>query len=703
MQRMTLAVFAVALAMPSGVTYAQAPKPADAKAATITYDDHVVPILRDKCFACHNPDKKSGGLMLNTYTNLMAGGGSGEVVETGAPDTSRLFLLVAHKEQPFMPPKSDRLPDAQVETIRQWILGGALEHSGSKAKVSNKPKFDFSLKSAPTGKPEGPPPMPQNLLLEPAVRTVRASAVTAIAASPWAPLVAVAGQKQVLLYHSETLDLVGVLPFPEGVAQVLKFSRNGSLLLAGGGRGAKSGRVVVWSVTSGERIFEIGDEYDSVLAADISADQSLIALGGPSKVVRVYSTRDGQLVSEIKKHTDWIYSLEFSPDGVLLATGDRNGGLFVWEAFTGREHLNLRGHGAAITDVSFRSDGNVLASASEDTTVRLWEMENGGQIKSWGAHGGGVLSAKFTHVGRIASCGRDRVAKVWDQNGAQQRAFDAFADLALRVAFNHDGSRVIAADWSGEIRVWSTADGKLLGNLTPNPPTLAERLDAANKDVVARQAAHQQVAAVATASKAAADKAAADLAAAQKAVADTASAAKAAADAAVKAKEASDKAAAAVAAAQAAVPGKEAAAKVVAEAAAKSKEAADKIPDNKDLAEAAAKIKAAADKAAADVTAAQKAVTDLAASAKTAADQFAAAQAASQTAAADAAAAPKQVEALTPVAKAAADKAAADKTAADQAAAALAAAQASIQKWTTALAASKQSKEQASLNPTQSK
>ena len=167
---------------------------------------------------------------------------------------------------------------------------GALENAGSKAKVVNKPKVELGLKSIVRGKPEGPPPMPSaRLSLEPTIRSARPGALTALAASPWAPLIAVSGQKQVLLYHSETFDLLGVLPFPEGIPQVLKFSRNGSLLLAGGGRGGKSGRVVVWSIANGERLFEIGEETDCVLAADISADQTQIALGGPGKVIRVFS------------------------------------------------------------------------------------------------------------------------------------------------------------------------------------------------------------------------------------------------------------------------------------------------------------------------------------------------------------------------------------------------------------------------------
>src|SRR5262249_33474722 len=162
-------------------------------------------------------------------------------------------------------------------------------------------------------------------------------------------------------------------------------------------------------------------------------------------------------------------SLEFSPDGVLLATGDRSSGLFVWEAFTAREYFTLKGHTSAITEVSWRADSNVVASASEDGAVRLFEMEDGNQIRAWGAQGG-ALAVRYGRDGRIVTAGRDRTARLWDGNGAAQRAYDAFPDVALRAVFSHDGGRVIAADWTGQIGVWNTADGKRAGTLTANPP-----------------------------------------------------------------------------------------------------------------------------------------------------------------------------------------------------------------------------------------
>ncbi len=454
----------------------------------VNYQDHVLPVLQAKCANCHSTDKKRGGLVVTNYTKLMEGGSSGVVVKPGDPSNSSLFNTVAHKVEPFMPPKSPKIADAEIAIIEGWISAGAPETSGSK--VMAVAKKEIGLKSVVRGRPEGPPPMPSKPLpQEPVTKTRRANPVTAIASNPWSPLVAVGGLKQVLLYHADTQELLGMLPFPEGLPTVLKFSRNGGLLLVAGGRGSATGKVALFNVQTGERITTVGEETDTVLAADISPDQSLIALGGPSKMLRVYNTADGKLVYEVKKHTDWITALEFSPDGVLLATGDRSSGMYVWESFNGREYFTLRGHGGAITELSWRQDSNILLSGSEDGTVRQWEMENGGQVRSWAAHGGGVLGARYGMDGRIVSAGRDRTVKLWDGNGGAVRSFEALPDLALRATLTHDGTRVLGTDWTGQVVEWTAIDGKRLGVLAANPGSLADRLALAAKELEKKQAA----------------------------------------------------------------------------------------------------------------------------------------------------------------------------------------------------------------------
>ena len=369
---------------------------------------------------------------------------------------------------------------------KRWIDGGALENKGSKA-AKPKPKMNVAVEVVPGKRPDVIP-MPPRLVLEPSYRMSKAPMARSLATSPWAPLVAVTSQRQVLLYNTSTLELVGVFPFPEGQPNVVRFSRDGRLLLAGGGHPATSGKVVVWDITTGERLFEVGNELDVVLAADISADHKQIALGGPQRMVRVYSTETGELQYEIAKHTEWVLAVEFSPDGVLLATADRNGGLQVWEAKTGREYLTLNGHTAAITSLSWRGDSNLLASGSEDATVRLWEPENGAQVKNWNAKTA-ILSLEFARDGRLVTCGRDQVTRLWDQEGKQLMETPPLGDVAVSVTFCDESGRAVSSSWGGNLQVYKADDAAAVGTLSTNPPTLEERLAAAQKHLEEKTAA----------------------------------------------------------------------------------------------------------------------------------------------------------------------------------------------------------------------
>ncbi len=697
MRQLIFACSVVALLVCGTVASADPQKP--------TYDQDVLPVFKQHCTNCHGNDKQKSDLNLASYAALQKGGSSGAVIVPGNPDKSRLYTLTAHVEEPKMPPSGNKIPDAQLNLLKLWVEQGGRENAGSKAVVAAKSTADIGLKSVVKGRPEGPPPMPiaGKLKLEPVVRARRAGAVLALATSPWAPLVAVGGQKQVILYNTDNGQLVGILPFDHGQINSIKFSRNAQFLLVAGGRGGQAGKAVLYKIATGEKVVEVGIESDAILAADISADQTQIAVGSPSKLIRIYSTTDGSVIREIKKHTDWVCAVEYSPDGVLLATGDRNGGLFVWEAFTGREYFSLRGHTAMITDVSWRDDSNVLASCSEDGTVRLWEMENGNPIKNWGAHGGGAASVRFTHDGKLASTGRDKLTKLWDQNGTAQKQFEAFPDLGLRVSVTHDNAKVIAGDWSGVVKAFSAADAKVLATLDANPLPAAERLKAAEAAVVAADAKvkgaqagfdaaaakAKQVTDAYSAAQANLNKITADLAAATKAVADNTAAANAAKPVMDAAKAEADKLAPGVTAAANKVAAAEAVAVAQGEATKKIQEAASKAPGNPDLAAAAKK---AADSLAVltkELEAARTASTASVAGLKAATDKQAAATKTYTDAMTNLATAQKTVATLTPMVKPATDPVAPAKAAADAANAAVSPTKVALDAATAELAAAK--------------
>ena len=86
----------------------------------------------------------------------------------------------------------------------------------------------------------------------------------------------------------------------------------------------------------------------------------------------------------------------------------------------------------------------------------------------------------FTRDGRIVTGGRDQIVRLWDQDGKQLKETKPIGDVAVSVAFCDESQRAIAASWAGVVQVYKADDAAVLGSLVTNPPTLDERLAAAN-------------------------------------------------------------------------------------------------------------------------------------------------------------------------------------------------------------------------------
>ena len=437
----------------------------------ITYEDQIKPILHQNCFACHGDDKQKAGLNLQSYDALLKGGTTGPAVVAGRSSQSLIYKAITDPDdEARMPQKKAPLAKEQIALIQKWIDTGLLKNAGGKSLVAER-DLSFKPVAAGSAKPANPA-MPEKLPEVKVPQTLRPLAVLAMDASPWAPLVAVAALEYVKLINTETQAEVGRLPFPEGLPQVIRFSRDGAVLMVAGGRPVESGKVVLFDIKTGKRLAAIGDEVDCVMAADLSPDQQLVALGGSGKVVKVYSTIDGRLKYKIEKHTDWITAVAFSPDGNQLATADRAGGIHLWEVKTGRVVLSLNEHKASVRALDWRADSKMLASAGEDGLIIWWDVTDGWPaiskpnahppVRPAGAYGkvpNGVLAARFDHEGNLSTAGRDHTIRLWDVKGVERKAFSLPDSQPLCAVISFDTKTVIGGDTSGGVRFWKTEIG----------------------------------------------------------------------------------------------------------------------------------------------------------------------------------------------------------------------------------------------------
>jgi WD40 repeat protein len=440
---------------------------ASISSAAPNYETDLLPILKESCLGCHNPDKMKADLDLSTHAGVMKGGSSGVCVKPGSADTSLLYRVVAHMEEPEMPPKKPQLAAAQLEIFKSWIAGGCLETAGGTAAKPRGAALETILPTKLASNEPGP--MPENLPASKLPPVTASGPAIAMAASPNAPLLAVGGHERILLFNTTTNAPLGSIPFPERTLHFLTFSPNGQILLAAGGHGSHSGKVVIIDVKSGKRISEVATEAtDSILAADISPDLSQIACGGPDKLVKIYATKDSKLIRKIKKHTDWVTSVAYAPDGDKLATGDRSGGLHLWATDTGTILYTLAEHQARIASLSWRADAAILASAGEDGKMILWDTTEGWAAKSTTPHNTlkekpkgtafkvpGVTSVHFAPDGRLLTAGRDNAVRLFLTNGNQQLALADLADLPTKAVVGQNGQWFATGDIAGNIRLYS--------------------------------------------------------------------------------------------------------------------------------------------------------------------------------------------------------------------------------------------------------
>lgn len=92
------------------------------------------PLLERRCFECHSHAHKiKGGLALDSRSGWEKGGESGPALVPGRPEASLLIQAVSHVEKDLKMPPRQRLPQAEIELLKDWVRQGAPDPRGAGA------------------------------------------------------------------------------------------------------------------------------------------------------------------------------------------------------------------------------------------------------------------------------------------------------------------------------------------------------------------------------------------------------------------------------------------------------------------------------------------------------------------------------------------------------------------------------------------
>ncbi|HZU34961.1 MAG TPA: c-type cytochrome domain-containing protein, partial [Gemmataceae bacterium] len=429
-----------------------------------SYARQVKPFFARYCLECHNAEKAKGGLSLETFKGLAAGGEHGPVLVVGKPDQSRMVLQVEGKAKPHMPPRKARQPKPdEIGVLRAWIAAGAKNDAHGLAKIR-----------IPDVKPRVP----------------TRAAIAALAYRPDGKLLAAGDYREVALIDVDLGDVVGRLSGLAGEVTALAFSMDGHWLAVASGESGRAGEVWLYAVTGGQPATQpthvLHAHKDEVLGLAFRPDGKVLATCGYDRLVKLWDAATGRELRTLKDHSDAVYGVAFSPDGKLLASGSADRAVKVWEADTGRRLYTLGQSTDWVYTVAWSPDGRHLAAAGVDRSIRIWRVSesSGHLVSATFAHEKPVIRLIYSTDGRtLYSLSEDRTAKAWDSARMVERTVYARQpEAVLALAVRPDQKQLALGRYDGTVLLIDPTSGKVLAEplpAKPRPPRLVSIAPAA--------------------------------------------------------------------------------------------------------------------------------------------------------------------------------------------------------------------------------
>ena len=463
----------------------------DALPETVSYYEHIRPVLQAKCQGCHQPAKSKSGYIMTDVASLIKGGETDTAIIPGKPEESYLMELIVTQEgekRPEMPPKDEPLTDYEVKLVKKWATQGAKDDTPENAlqnyTMENPPKYAV-------------PPL-----------------VTSMDYSPDGKLLAVAGFHEVLVHKANgsglTTRLVGLSERIESV----EFSPDGKQLLVAGGLPGRMGEIQIWDLSKKELKLSKIVGFDTAYGASWSPDGEHVAYGLPDNTVRGIRASSGEQILFMGSHNDWVLDTVWSVKGDHLVSVGRDmtskltrveterfidnitsitpgalkGGVNTVTRHPKQDHILVGGSDGVpqiyrmyretarkigdnanlirkypamkgrIWDAAFSPDGKTFAAVSSldgKGEISLYKSEYDATITP-------ELKKLFETVRRSTNAADNKDDKIeeFQTRGAEQIAKVEVDSAVFSVAFSPDGKTVAAAGADGSIRLLNATDLK---------------------------------------------------------------------------------------------------------------------------------------------------------------------------------------------------------------------------------------------------
>ena len=283
------------------------------------------------------------------------------------------------------------------------------------------------------------------------------AAVTAIALSPDAQMIASGSSDKTIRLWSLTGDLLQVWPgrsfrFAQGHADritALLFSPNSEVLVSG----SADGSIKQWDLRRNELFSSLPGHGWGISTLALSSNAPILVSGSEDGLIQVWDLEQERLLSHLVQLYQPISGLAFMPTGQSIWSSSGKS-ICHWNLSDDRLLATVKGHAAGVTALSLDLKGCTLISSGDDRLIKLWNVATGEQQKVIAAHRERISAlAIHPHGSLFASSSEDGTVKLWDLWTGQLQVSLRHAWGVRAIGFSPDG-RLVSGSADETVRIW---------------------------------------------------------------------------------------------------------------------------------------------------------------------------------------------------------------------------------------------------------